>query len=147
MYQKQILFYYNFKYIYIKEEFIMLEILNYLPLLGIAVVCNILCGIYYNINVKEIKFNWLKLLNGIIKAIIVIVVFIGMAYIFDQMKELAEALGVKNKYIMVSEITLYTSKVLISLGKILGVEIKIETKKEQNKIDIEDNIVGQEKEK
>lgn len=125
----------------------MLEILNYLPLLGIAVVCNILCGIYYNINVKEIKFNWLKLLNGIMKAIIVIVVFIGMAYIFDQMKELAEALGVTPKFIMVSAITLYTSKVLISLGKILGVEIKIETKKEQNKIDIEDSIVGQEKEK
>lgn len=125
----------------------MLEILNYLPLLGIAVVCNILCGIYYNINVKEIKFNWNKLFNGIMKAIIVIVVFIGMAYIFDQMKELAEALGVTPKFIMVSAITLYTSKVLISLGKILGVEIKIETKKEQNKIDIEDNIVGQEKEK
>ena len=58
------------------------------------------------------------------------------------MKELAEALGVTPKFIMVSAITLYTSKVLISLGKILGVEIKIETKKEQNKIDIEDNIVG-----
>ena len=125
----------------------MIEILNYLPLLGIAVICNILCGIYYSINMKEISFDWNKLFNGIRKAIIVIVVFIGMAYIFDQMKELAEALGVTPKFIMVSAITLYTSKVLISLGKILGVEIKIETKKEQNKIDIEDNIVGQEKEK
>ena len=125
----------------------MIEILNYLPLLGIAVICNILCGIYYSINMKEISFNWNKLFNGIMKAIIVIVVFIGMAYIFDQMKELAEALGVTPKFIMVSAITLYTSKVLISLGKILGVEIKIETKKEQNKIDIEDSIVGQEKEK
>lgn len=125
----------------------MIEILNYLPLLGIAVICNILCGIYYNINMKEISFDWNKLFNGIMKAIIVIVVFIGMAYIFDQMKELAEALGVTPKFIMVSAITLYTSKVLVSLGKILGVEIKVETKKEQNKIDIEDNIVGQEKEK
>ena len=125
----------------------MIEILNYLPLLGIAVICNILCGIYYSINMKEISFDWNKLFNGIMKAIIVIVVFIGMAYIFDQMKELAEALGVTPKFIMVSAITLYTSKVLISLGKILGVEIKIETKKEQNKIDIEDSIVGQEKEK
>ena len=125
----------------------MIEILNYLPLLGIAVICNILCGIYYSINMKEISFDWNKLFNGIMKAIIVIVVFIGMAYIFDQMKELAEALGVTPKFIMVSAITLYTSKVLISLGKILGVEIKIETKKEQNKIDIEDNIVGHEKEK
>ena len=125
----------------------MIEILNYLPLLGIAVICNILCGIYYSINMKEISFDWNKLFNGIMKAIIVIVVFIGMAYIFDQMKELAEALGVTPKFIMVSAITLYTSKVLISLGKILGVEIKIEKKKEQNKIDIEDNIVGQEKEK
>ena len=125
----------------------MIEILNYLPLLGIAVICNILCGIYYSINIKKISFDWNKLFNGIMKAIIVIVVFIGMAYIFDQMKELAEALGVTPKFIMVSAITLYTSKVLISLGKILGVEIKIETKKEQNKIDIEDSIVGQEKEK
>ena len=125
----------------------MIEILNYLPLLGIAVICNILCGIYYSINMKEISFDWNKLFNGIMKAIIVIVVFIGMAYIFDQMKELAEALGVTPKFIMVSAITLYTSKVLISLGKILGVEIKIETKKEQNKIDIEDSIVGQEREK
>ena len=125
----------------------MIEILNYLPLLGIAVICNILCGIYYSINMKEISFDWNKLFNGIMKAIIVIVVFIGMAYIFDHMKELAEALGVTPKFIMVSAITLYTSKVLISLGKILGVEIKIETKKEQNKIDIEDSIVGQEKEK
>ena len=125
----------------------MIEILNYLPLLGIAVICNILCGIYYSINMKEISFDWNKLFNGIMKAIIVIVVFIGMAYIFDQMKELAEALGVTPKFIMVSAITLYTSKVLISLGKILGVEIKIETKKEQNKIDIEDDIVGQKKEK
>ena len=125
----------------------MIEILNYLPLLGISVICNILCGIYYSINMKEISFDWNKLFNGIMKAIIVIVVFIGMAYIFDQMKELAEALGVTPKFIMVSAITLYTSKVLISLGKILGVEIKVETKKEQNKIDIEDNIVGQEKEK
>ena len=125
----------------------MIEILNYLPLLGIAVICNILCGIYYSINMKEISFDWNKLFNGIMKAIIVIVVFIGMAYIFDQMKELAEALGVTPKFIMVSAITLYTSKVLISLGKILGVEIKIETKKEQNKIDIEDSIVGQKKEK
>ena len=103
----------------------MLEILNYLPLLGIAVVCNVLCGIYYNINVKEIKFNWLKLLNGIMKAIIVIVVFIGMAYIFDQMKELAEALGVTPKFIIISAITLYVGKALVALGKILGVSVEV----------------------
>ena len=39
----------------------MIEILNYLPLLGIAVICNILCGIYYSINMKEISFDWNKL--------------------------------------------------------------------------------------
>lgn len=108
----------------------MKEILNYLPLLDIAIICNILCGIYYNINVKDIKFNWAKLLNGIIKAIIIAVVFIGMAYIFDQMNDLAEALGVTPKFIMVSAITLYSSKVLIALGKILGVNVAL---KEQSK--------------
>lgn len=123
----------------------MLEILNYLPLLGIAVVCNILCGIYYNINVKEIKFDWVKLLNGIIKAIIVIVVFIGTAYIFDQMKELTEALGVTPKFIMVSAITLYVGKVLVSLGKILGVDVVL-GKVKQEEISVKDIIEWDDKE-
>lgn len=123
----------------------MLEILNYLPLLGIAVVCNILCGIYYNINVKEIKFDWVKLLNGIIKAIIVIVVFIGTAYIFDQMKELTEALGVTPKFIMVSAITLYVGKVLVSLGKILGVDVVL-GKVKQEEVSVKDIIEWDDKE-
>ena len=103
----------------------MNEILTYLPLLGIAVVCNILLGLYYSINVKSIKFDWIILVNGIIKAIIVSSVFFGLAYIFDNLKELAEAIGVTPKFILISAITLYTSKAIIGLSKILGVTAKV----------------------
>ena len=103
----------------------MIEILNYLPLLGIAIFCNILCGTYYNINIKEIKFDLYKLLNGVIKSIIIASVFVGTSYIFDQMKELSEALGITPKFIIISAITLYVGKALIALGKILGVSVEV----------------------
>ena len=116
----------------------MKEILNYLPLLAIAMMSNILCGVYYNINVKEIKFDWIKLLNGLIKATIVATVFIGVAYIFDNMSDLSTALGVTPQFIMISAVTLYTGKALVSLAKILGVDITVKKIKEALKIEKEE---------
>ena len=39
----------------------MSEMLIQLGLLAVAIICNILCGIYYNINIKEANFDWYKL--------------------------------------------------------------------------------------
>lgn len=103
----------------------MTEILTYLPLLGIAMICNILVGLFYSINIKNIKFDWIILVNGIIKAIIIASVFIGLSYIFDSLKELAEAIGVTPKFVLISAITLYTSKAIVGLSKILGVTAKV----------------------
>ena len=79
-------------------------------------ICNILVGLFYSINIKNIKFDWTILVNGIIKAII-ISVFIGLSYIFDSLKELAEGNRVTPKFVLISAITLYTSKAIVGLSK------------------------------
>ena len=78
-----------------------------------------------SLSIKEIKFDLYKLLNGVIKSIIIASVFVGTSYIFDQMKELSEALGVTPKFIIISAITLYVGKALVALGKILGVSVEV----------------------
>ena len=105
----------------------MMEIFKALGILAIVVMCNILCGIYYNVNVKNIKFDWIKLLNGVIKALIVGIIAVGMSYVFGQMPELTEAIGITPMMIMNSAIILYVGKTLVGLGKILGVNVEVKS--------------------
>lgn len=100
----------------------MKEILNLLPVLGVAIAMNIGAGLYYNIGTKNLEFNWKTLITGIIKAAIVAGIFIGIAYCFETTD--LSSIGVTPVFLMTSAITLYVGKALISLGKILGVEIK-----------------------
>lgn len=100
----------------------MTEILKLLPVLGIAISMNIVAGLYYSIGTKELKFSWKKLIYGIAKAGIIAYLFIGMAYCFE-VTDLS-SLGVEPILIMTSAIALYIGKAAISLGKILGIEIK-----------------------
>jgi ethanolamine transporter EutH len=104
-----------------------MEIFDSLKILLIAVVCNILCGAYYNVSVKDIKFDWIKLLNGVIKALIVGIIAVGMSYVFSQMTELTEAIGITPMMIMNSAIILYVGKTLVGLGKILGVNVEVKS--------------------
>lgn len=105
----------------------MMEIFKDLGILAIVVLCNILCGTYYNVNIKDIKFNWIKLLNGVIKALIVGIIAVGMSYVFSQMTELTEAIGITPMMIMNSAIILYVGKTLVGLGKILGVNVEVKS--------------------
>ena len=100
----------------------MTEILNLLPVLAVAIAMNIGAGIYYNIGTKELAFSWKILISGVIKAAIVAGMFIGTAYCFEATD--LSSIGVTPVFVMMSAITLYVAKALISLGKILGVEIK-----------------------
>lgn len=104
-----------------------MEIFDSLKILLMAVVCNILCGAYYNVSVKDIKFDWIKLLNGVIKALIVGIIAVGMSYVFGQMPELTEAIGITPMMIMNSAIILYVGKTLVGLGKILGVNVEVKS--------------------
>ncbi len=103
----------------------MSEMLIQLGLLAVAIICNILCGIYYNINIKEANFDWYKLVNGVLKAIVISAVAIGMAFVFENKPELSEAVGVTPNFVINSAIILYVSKALVGLGKILGIKVDI----------------------
>ena len=100
----------------------MTEIIKLIPVLAVAIAMNIGSGLYYNIGTKNLTFDWKKLISGIIKAVIVAGMFIGTAYCFEATD--LSSIGVTPVFVMMSAITLYVGKALVSLGKILGVEIK-----------------------
>lgn len=99
----------------------MKEILTLLPVLFVAVTMNIGAGVYYNVGTKNLNFNWNTFISGIIKAAIVGGIFIGTAYCFEAMD--LSSLGATPELIMTSAITLYVGKAVVSLGKILGIEV------------------------
>ena len=83
---------------------------------------NIGSGLYYKKKKKNLTFDWKKLISGIIKAVIVAGMFIGTAYCFEATD--LSSIGVTPVFVMMSAITLYVGKALVSLGKILGIEVK-----------------------
>lgn len=91
--------------------------------LCIAALVNVLLGIYNNIGVEGYKFDIRKLINGLIKAVIVIIAFIGIAYCFD-ITDL-NSLGLTPDMIVNAAIILYIGKSLQNLTKILGVETSL----------------------
>lgn len=91
--------------------------------LCIAALVNVLLGIYNNIGVEGYKFDIRKLINGLIKAVIIIVAFIGIAYCFD-ITDL-NSLGLTPDMIVNTAIILYIGKSLQNLTKILGVETSL----------------------
>lgn len=100
----------------------MLEaVLGQLVALIIAAISNILIGVYNNINIENCNFSWQKLLTGVIKAAIIIVAFIGIAYCFD-VTDLS-AIGATPDLIMNAAIVLYVGKTLQNLAKILGINM------------------------
>ena len=105
-----------------KGKLIMTEIIKLLPILAIAISMNIAAGLYYSIGTKELSFSWKKFISGIFKASIIAYLFIGTAYCFESTD--LSSLGVEPMFIMTSAIALYVGKAVVSLGKILGIEVK-----------------------
>ena len=97
----------------------MINILTLLPVLACAIGMNIALGMYYNIGIKKFSFNVHIFLTGIIAGS-----FMGLAYCFYYID--FRTFGVTPKFILNSAITLYVGKVLVSLGKILGLELNLE---------------------
>ena len=99
----------------------MKELISLRPTLAIAITMNIAAGMYYNIGTRRMHFELSLLASGLLKAAIVTFMFIGTAYCFDATD--LSATGVTPMFIMTSAIGLYVGKAMISLGKILGVNI------------------------
>lgn len=102
----------------------MVDILTLLPVLACAIGMNIALGMYYNIGIKKFSFDFHILSAGILKALIIAGSFMGLAYCFYYID--FRTFGVTPKFILNSAITLYVGKALVSLGKILGLELNLE---------------------
>ena len=98
-------------------------ILQYLPVLGISIVVNILLGMYYNIGISNQEFNIKTFIQGIIKAGVIAISFIGLAYCFDATGAVIDiaSFELNPELIMISAITLYLAKGCITLANILKV--------------------------
>ena len=120
-------------------------IIEYLPYLGLAVLFNILMGAYNNIAKLKQDFSWKKLLEGLVKAIIVSVCFIAFAVIYDKVFGVIKvgSIDVAPDAIILSSIVLYTTKGVNILLKILGLNkdnmVEIE-KKETIELPLENEI-------
>lgn len=111
-------------------------VIKYLPILGIAVLVNIILGMYYNIGVSKELFDIKKLIFGITKALVIASSFIGLAYCFDATETIINVgtFELNPELIMTSAITIYMVKDTITLANIFGIKKGSENKKnEQDK--------------
>lgn len=106
------------------DIFMMIQVLQYLPVLAVAMIVNILLGMYNNISIEKQNFDWKKLLQGAIKAVIVALTFLGLSYCFD-----ATGAGIDlgtfeltPSLIMISAISIYMVKGVTTLASILGIK-------------------------
>lgn len=99
-------------------------IIIYLPILGIAILINIILGMYYNIGISCECFNIKKLLSGVIKSVVIASAFIGLAYCFDATQTIINigTFELNPELIMTSAITIYMVKDTMTLASILGVK-------------------------
>lgn len=112
----------------------MKECIELLGLLGVAVCSNIALGMYSNIGNGTEKFDKKKFVNGIVKAGCVSVGFLGLSYIVFKLPELALAVGVEPKAIMIGAITVYVTKATATLLSIFGIE-KVQAEKVVAKVE------------
>ena len=111
----------------------MQEAVQLLGLLGLAVISNILGGMYVNVNIKDFKFDWKKLINGIAKALMIAFMFLSLAYILEQIPSLIDVLGMQPKTMIISAIGIYVAKTGQHLIDIFGLK-KDEVKKVEEDI-------------
>lgn len=104
----------------------MQDIINLLPVLAIAITMNLGAGMYYNIGTKKNCFDRNKMISGIWKAIIIAGIFTGSAFCFEAAD--LSSIGITPIFLMKSAVTVYVSKAMISLGKILGVKVETNLK-------------------
>ena len=115
--------------------------------LTLAAIANILMGVYHHVNDIGDKFSIQTLIVGVIKAIIIIVTFITLAYCFD-VTDLS-SLGMSPDLVINAAIVLYVGKALQNLAAIMGVSSVISKNSavestNNNIIDIDNDELPQE---
>lgn len=124
----------------------MQECFELLIALGILAIANIIGGIINNIKLRKFKFEWKKLLNGVIQFLGFGFMFISLAYCINEIPEIGDALGVQPKAMILAAILVYAGKVFDQLNDTFNLkkQIKVngeikevkETVKEEEFIDM-----------
>lgn len=102
----------------------MSEIFRLMPVLAVVITLNILLGIYNSIKIENFRFSKEKLINGIVKALIVAGAFIGFAYVFSMID--LSSVGITPLLVMQVSIVTYATKGITNLAKIMGISSMIE---------------------
>lgn len=121
----------------------MNQIITYLPVLAIVMAINIALGMYYQIGKQNFKFDKAKFINGIIKAAILGLSAVGLAYCFDVVD--LTTVGITPLLVIQTAIITYAGKDLINFGKILGVTVQTKSEPDMTKkmsADIEKILVN-----
>lgn len=100
----------------------MEEVRELLILLAIAVVDNVLGGVYVSLSMDNFKFDMRRLIKGLVKAACVCAMLYGLSYIVYKMPALKDTIGLEPKALIVSGIGVYSVKVVGQLTKILGLK-------------------------
>lgn len=93
----------------------MEELLRMIGALYICVVINIVLGMVYTINLKKVKFDLYKLLNGVVKGLAIGFAFIGLNYVWMQFPSMQESFGVAPTTIISVGIAYYFGKCVLQL--------------------------------
>ena len=105
----------------------MTDILPMLPPLIVLMIANILLGLYAKIGIEEIEFDWKKLVSGIIKAVIIGIAALSLAYATSVID--LSGVGVEPATLITAAIVLYAQKAFTNLAKCLNVNTTTTTSK------------------
>lgn len=103
----------------------MQECFELLIALGILAIANIIGGIINNIKLRKFKFEWKKLLNGVIQFLGFGFMFISLAYCINEIPEIGDALGVQPKAMILAAILVYAGKVFDQLNDTFNLKKQI----------------------
>ena len=116
----------------------MEEMIKLLMVLGILVLCNVAGGIYSNIANKSVKFDWKKLVGGIVKSLCVAFMCIGLSFALYTVPELSDVIGMQPKSMVIIAIGSYATKVIGQVAAIFGIKKEdLKVKKKEAAIDTE----------
>lgn len=102
-----------------------------MPVLAVVITLNILLGMYNSIKIQNFRFSKEKLINGIIKAVIISGAFIGFAYVFSMID--LSSVGITPLLVMQVSIVTYATKGITNLAQILGISSLIEKNNSSHK--------------
>lgn len=103
----------------------MQECFELLIAFGILAIANIIGGIINNIKLRKFKFEWKKLLNGVIQFLGFGFMFISLAYCINEIPEIGDALGVQPKAMILAAILVYAGKVFDQLNDTFNLKKQI----------------------